>query len=406
MRVSIAGRETEPVHLTYCLNVYPGITWPEVQANIERHVLKHKQRFAPDRPFGVGLRLAGEASSEILRGDELARFREYLDAHGLYVFTMNGFPYGPFHGQTVKAEVHAPDWRDDERVAYTLRLIQTLADLLPDGMDGGISTNPFGYHPYIDTTDRAMWQLFVERMVLIAERLHRVRMADGKLIHLDIEPEPDGVLGDCGELIAFYEQWLLPLGVPLLAVRLGLDDDAARAVMLDHIRVCFDTCHVGVSYEDPATILARFAELGIKVGKIQVSSALKLDLGEAGHRQELAAELAQFDEPIYLHQVIQRNADGSLLHYPDLPEALPQIDDPQAEEWRIHFHVPIFVERFEHFGSTQEAIAQTFEVLAQTGFTNHLEIETYTWDVLPAELKQDLDESVAREYQWVLDAIR
>ncbi|MGN6032796.1 MAG: metabolite traffic protein EboE, partial [Thermomicrobiales bacterium] len=161
MRVSIAGRETEPVHLTYCLNVYPGITWPEVQANIERHVLKHKQRFAPDRPFGVGLRLAGEASSEILRGDELARFREYLDAHGLYVFTMNGFPYGPFHGQAVKAEVHAPDWRDDERVAYTLRLIQTLADLLPDGMDGGISTNPFGYHPSIDTTDRAVWQLFV-----------------------------------------------------------------------------------------------------------------------------------------------------------------------------------------------------------------------------------------------------
>lgn len=404
MRVSIAGRDS--YHLTYCLNVYPGITWPEVQANIERHVLKHKARFSPDKPFGVGLRLAGEASAEILRGDELTQFRDYLDAHGLYVFTMNGFPYGPFHGQTVKAEVHAPDWRDDERVAYTLRLIQTLADLLPDGIDGGISTNPFGYHPFIDTSDRAIWQLFVERMVLIAERLWRVRQADGKLIHIDLEPEPDGVLGDCGELIAFFEQWLLPLGVPLLAVRLGLDDDAAREVMLEHIRVCFDTCHVGVSYEDPATILARFDELGIKVGKIQISSALSLDLGKTSTRGAFAAQIAPFDEPVYLHQVIQRNTDGTLVHYPDLPEALPHIDDPDAAEWRIHFHVPIFMERFEHFGSTQETIAQTLDVLAKTGFTSHLEIETYTWDVLPAELKQPIDESIAREYQWVLDAIR
>lgn len=405
MRVSIAGRDADQCHLTYCLNVYPGITWPDVQANIDQHVLKHKQRFSPDAPFGVGLRLAGEASSEILQGDELATFREYLDAQGLYVFTMNGFPYGPFHGTTVKAEVHSPDWRDNERLDYTMRLIDALTVLLPDGMDGGISTNPFGYHPFIDTSDDAMWQLFVERMVVVAERLHQVRQDSGKLIHLDIEPEPDGVLGECSELIAFYERWLLPTGVPQLAARLDMDDEAARKVMLEHIRVCFDTCHVGVSYEDPASILARFGELGIKVGKIQVSSALKLDLGEAGSRGELAAELAPFDEPVYLHQVIQRNADGSLVHYPDLPEALPNIDEPNAEEWRIHFHVPIFMERFEHFGSTQETITQTLAALAETAFTNHLEIETYTWDVLPVELKQDLDESVAREYQWVLDAI-
>ncbi len=402
MRVSENGR----YHLTYCLNVHPGISWPDVMRNIEEHVLPLKQRFSPDRPFGVGLRLAGEASSELLLGDRLSKFHEYLDQHGLYVFTMNGFPYGPFHGQKVKAEVHAPDWREDERAAYTLRLIQILAELLPDGIDGGISTNPFGYKPFIDVADRGTWLLFTERMVLMAERLARVREADGKFIHLDIEPEPDGVLGDCAELMTFYEDWLLPLGVPLLSERLGVDPVRARAIMLDHIRVCFDTCHVGVGYESPREILDRFETMGIKVGKIQVSSALKLRLGDdAAERTSQSDALRPFDEPVYLHQVIQQNADGSMTRYPDLPDALPHIGDPKAEEWRVHFHVPIFLDRFGAFDSTQETITQTFELLNERQFTDHLEIETYTWDVLPPELKQDIQMSIGREYEWVLNVI-
>lgn len=402
MRVSENGR----YHLTYCLNVHPGISWQDVMRNIEVHVLPLKQRFSPDRPFGVGLRLAGEASSELLLGDRLSEFHEYLDQHGLYVFTMNGFPYGPFHGQTVKAEVHAPDWREDERAAYTLRLIQILAELLPDGIDGGISTNPFGYKPFIDVADRGTWLLFTERMVLMAERLARVREADGKFIHLDIEPEPDGVLGDCSELATFYEDWLLPLGVPLLSERLGADPVRAREIMLDHIRVCFDTCHVGVGYEDPREVLDRFDTLGIKVGKIQVSSALKLRLGDdAAERASQADALRPFDEPVYLHQVIQQNADGSMTRYPDLPEALPHIGDPKAEEWRVHFHVPIFLDRFGAFESTQDTIIDTFELLRERQFTGHLEIETYTWDVLPPELKQDIQTSIGREYDWVLNVL-
>jgi len=402
VRVSENGR----YHLTYCLNVHPGISWPEVMNNIEEHVLPLKQRFSPDQPFGVGLRLAGEASSELLQGDRLPAFHEYLDQHGLYVFTMNGFPYGPFHGQTVKAEVHAPDWREDERAAYTSRLIQILAELLPDGIDGGISTNPFGYKPFIDVNDRGTWLLFTERLVLMAERLARVREADGKFIHLDIEPEPDGVLSDCAALVTFYEDWLLPLGVPLLSERLGVDPVRAREIMLDHIRVCFDTCHVGVGYESPREILDRFETMGIKVGKIQVSSALKLRLGDDAAERALQADaLRPFDEPVYLHQVIQQNADGSMTRYPDLPDALPHIGDPKAEEWRVHFHVPIFLDRFGAFDSTQETITQTFELLNERQFTEHLEIETYTWDVLPPELKQDIQTSIGREYEWVLNVI-
>ncbi len=394
------------LHLTYCLNVHPGVTWPDVERNIREHVLPMKSRLSPDQPFGVGLRLAGEASAQVLVGDGLAQLRDLLSANDCYVFTMNGFPYGPFHGQAVKANVHAPDWRDDERVLYTHRLIDILAALLPDGVDGGISTNPFGYRPHIDVDSTSTWHLFTIRMVDIAEYLHNLHQRTGTFIHLDLEPEPDGVLGDCGELIRFYESWLMPVGGSLLAARLNMTEDAARSVLLEHIQVCFDTCHVGVSFEEPRVVLDRFDQLGIKVGKIQISSALRLELDPVpADRAGQADALRRFDEPVYLHQVIQKNRDRSLVRYPDLPDALPNIADPRADEWRIHFHVPIFIDSYGAFGSTQETIRETFDVLSERRFTNHLEIETYTWDVLPSDLKLDLQTSIAREYLWVIDGI-
>jgi len=386
------------------MNVHPGLTLDEVEANLRTHVLPLKQRFAPDRPFGVGLRLAGEASREALADDRVHALRSWLDNNGLYVFTMNGFPYGPFHGETVKGNVHAPDWRDEERVAYTIRLIDILAVLLPnDVADGSISTSPFTYKPWIDVDDPALWERFVTNTVRVAEHLVRVRQETDKLIHVDLEPEPDGLLGDGAELIDFFETWLLPKGTPQLAKRLGTDDATARNLLLEHIRVCFDTCHVAVGYEQPRELLDRFQALGIHVGKIQISSASRVALpDDAAQRSTIARELAAFDEPVYLHQVIQRNLDGSLTRYPVLPDALPSIDDPSAAEWRIHFHVPVFLEHYESFGSTQETIRETLDLLAERHVTNHLEIETYTWDVLPADLKQDLGTMISRELEWVL----
>ncbi len=398
MRVGDTGQ----FHLTYCTNVHAGTSWPEMVASLERYAPALKAELSPDAPFGIGLRVAGEASRELLEGDTLASFQRFLDEHGLYVYTINGFPYGPFHGTTVKEDVHAPDWRDPERTAYTHRLVDILAALLPDGMDGGISTSPLTYRSWVDADNDGVWLLFVERLVEIAAHMHEMRQATGKLVHLDIEPEPDGLLGDCAELIAFYETWLLPHGTTLLAEQLSVPEGEARSLLLDHLRVCFDTCHVAVGYESPREVLARFDELGIKVGKIQVSSALKVDL-TGGH--DIAA-LRAFDEPVYLHQVIQRNADGSHTRYPDLGPALAHGAGDTAEEWRVHFHVPVFIEHYADFSSTQDTIRETFALLKERPFTNHLEIETYTWDVLPAELKGDLHTSIEREYRWVLDAIR
>lgn len=391
------------LHLTYCTNIHAAQGWREVIANLQEYIPRLKARFAPHKAFGIGLRLSKQECEELLQGDRLQQFTRFLREQDLYVFTLNGFVYGSFHRQSVKTAVHAPDWLQEERVVYTLRLIEILAAVLPDNLDGSISTSPLSYKAWVDTHDAAMWRHITHNVVRVALALVRVKREQGKLIHLDIEPEPDGLLEDSEDIIRFYTHWLLEDGARMLAHTLCVSNDEARKHLLEHVRICFDTCHMAVAYEDPADLLDRFEQVGIQIGKLQISSALKVIFpSEEQAREAIALALTPFAESTYLHQVVQQNHDGSFQRYPDLLEALPAIQEQQIAQWRIHFHVPIFLNQFPLFQSTQETILDTFRLLAQRPFCHHLEIETYTWEVLPEYLRLDLLESIAREYEWVL----
>jgi len=392
--------------LTYCTNIHPANGWLAVLQGLREHVPALKARLGRDEPFGVGLRLSGAESRELLEGSRLEELKAFLDAEGLYVFTLNGFPHGAFHGGRVKSAVHAPDWRDDERVAYTLHLVEILARLLPAGTEGSISTSPLSYRDWVNPDDAATWELLTRNVARVADALVRLRRERGTLIHLDIEPEPDGLLENTDELIVFYTTWLLDFGADVLAESLEVSGADARRHLLEHVRVCFDACHAAVAYEDPAAALDRLAEHGIEVGKVQLSSAVKTRFdGAPGGRAALERALRPLAEPVYLHQVVQRNGDGTFHRYPDLPDALAGIDDPRAAEWRIHFHVPIFVDRYGELRSTQDDLREVLRLLRERRFTRHLEIETYTWDVLPPALKTEVVSSIAREYEWVLDVL-
>jgi sugar phosphate isomerase/epimerase len=350
----------EGLHLTYCTNIHPANGWEAVRESLRAHAPALKARLSPDAPFGIGLRLSGAESAELLEGDLLARFREWLDGEGLYVFTLNAFPHGAFHGQPVKAGVHAPDWRSEERVAYTLRMAEILAALLPDGQAGTISTNPLSYRPWLEGDD---WELCTANVVRVGEALRDTRIA------LAIEPEADGALADCADLIRWWP------------------DELDR----EHVTVCFDACHAAVAYEEPAEALDALDDAGIRVGKVQLSAALRLE-------PAMRDQLRPFADPIYLHQVAQRNPFRT---WPDLPEALSA--ERGGDEWRVHFHVPIFLERYGELESTQDHLRAVIGLAR--GVTSQLEIETYTWDVLPADLKGSPVDSIAREYEWVLGVL-
>lgn len=391
-------------HLTYCTNIHPAADWHESLCNLKQYVPALKRSLAPDKPFGLGLRISGLESKQLLEGNNLQELATFLHSNDLYVFTINGFPYGPFHKQPVKEKVHAPDWLDDERVSYTQRLATILAALLPAGTEGSISTSPLSYKRWVHLDDETVWQQFTSNMLRVVQTLIQLYEQQGKLIHLDIEPEPDGVLENSEEVVAFFRNWLLTQGVRILTDELNVSADKAREYILRHVRVCFDTCHVALVYEEPKEVLARYKEESIRVGKVQVSSALKLFLPpNMAIRNTFRQDLQAFTESTYLHQVIQRNRDGSLCHFPDLPDALNNIHDPNAAEWRIHFHVPIFMEEYGAFCSTQDTILKTVECLYNTQDCQHFEVETYTWDVLPQGLRGNLLESINRELEWVVN---
>ena len=202
-----------------------------------------------------------------------------------------------------------------------------------------------------------------------------------------------------------FSDWLLPIGKSWLAEKLAISDDEAEDVIKEHIQVCYDVCHFAIVYEKPADTFAKFEQAGIKIGKIQISAALKVMIpAEPDAKDLVKISLLPFEESTYLHQVVARGKDGGLISFPDLPEALKELNSTDAEEWRIHFHVPVFLDNYGALASTQYQISIVLnEILKNPSLTNHLEVETYTWEVLPDKIRLSLGESISRELAWVIE---
>lgn len=393
----ILSREPR-IDLTYCLNVHPGTTWAEQREAIATCSLRVKERVAPDRPFGLGLRIANAASEEFQSEALRREAAEFFAANGCYPFTINGFPYAVFHADAVKENVYLPDWRDRKRVDYTCRLAPLLAEWLPEGSTGSISSLPGSYKEWIRSESQV--ETMVAHLVETVRRLDRLRAETGREIHLGLEPEPDCYFETTEETIAFLEERVFPVGVATIRKENGVSREAAESILRRHLGVCFDTCHLAVQFEDLAESWRKFGKAGIRISKVQLSNAL-----EVPAVPEAWEKLRPFVEPVYLHQVKGRRKDGGEpASWPDLPAALAGL--PAAEgidRLRVHFHVPLFFEGGDGLGTTSGALTPEFFELLKGGGCPHLEIETYTFNVLPPELRPStLAESVAKEYQWVL----
>ncbi|MBZ9731439.1 metabolite traffic protein EboE [Salegentibacter sp. JZCK2] len=391
-------------HLSYCTNIHPGESWQDTFHNIKLYIPKIKQELSPNTAFGIGLRLSDLASRELLEGENLIVFKTWLDKNSCYVFTLNGFPFGGFHHQSVKDKVHQPDWTTIERLEYTVRLFDILQDLLPHKIDGGISTSPLSYKYWSGVQDdkKRVFEKATLNIIKIAEKLYKIHQGSDQLLHLDIEPEPDGLLENTSEVIDWYQEWLIPMGINYLKEYLDLSEEDAKTCLKSHIRLCYDVCHFAIVYEKPEEVFALLKSEKIKIGKIQLSAALKASIAEREEERELVREaLTPFVESTYLHQVVERDSRGQLSHYRDLPQALEKLNNPGAREWRTHFHVPVFLKNYGRLESTQDDILQVLNYLKKEKVTNHLEVETYTWEVLPREIQLEMTESIVRELQWV-----
>ena len=356
-------------HLTYCTNIHPGESWPEVRANLSRYVVAVKTRVAPDQPFGVGLRLSALAATELLpvAGD----LRRWLEERGLYVFTINGFPYGQFHGAPVKESVYRPDWLEPERLAYTNLLADVLVELLPDGVDGTISTAPGCFRARATADAGAR---MADQLARCAEYFSVLEQRTGKHLTLALEPEPCCTLETLAEAVAFFE---------------------LHRVNRRHIGICLDACHAAVEFEQLDTAIAELARAEITIAKVQLGAGLVVAPVDAVARDALLS----FAEGVYLHQVVARRGD-ELVRFVDLQDALA--DSRAFDEWRVHFHVPIFRQLLGALRSTQGFLADLLASHRRSPISTHLEVETYTWNVLPPEFRDEpIVDAVARELVWV-----
>jgi sugar phosphate isomerase/epimerase len=147
MRIRTA--EGRPALLTYCANVHPGESLGDVLQAVARFAGPVRRRLGAAE-MGLGLWLSRGALHE-LRAEGMARLGQALADQGLFVFTLNGFPYGDFQAPVVKRRVYHPDAGTAERRAYLAELAEALCALLPDDIGAGtISTLPLGHREEAD----------------------------------------------------------------------------------------------------------------------------------------------------------------------------------------------------------------------------------------------------------------
>jgi len=385
-------------HLTYCLNAHPAESWEECRAALAGPVAAVRDRVCPNEIFDVGLRFSNEALAALDAPHARAELVSLLAEQGFRALTVNGFPYGPFHGARVKENVYQPDWTRPERLAYTTGLIQLMAEIGPEDMPISLSTVPGAYKPLAEGREAAMAEAMLRAAAFAVQSFEDT----GRTVALAIEPEPFCFLETIAETVAFFERHLFcDEAVAGLARRTGLPTAAAAAALPRHLGLCYDVCHAAVEFEDPAGSVAALKAAGIPIHKLQLSAALRVPSVDA----EARAALAAFDEPTYLHQVVSRRGVEPMRREHDLAPALAR-DDSDGEEWRVHFHVPIFVDEIPPFRSTQGFLAEMLALHRRTPLARHLEVETYTWGVLPENLRSArIEDDIARELTWVRERL-
>ncbi len=382
--------------LTYCLNIHPTQSWAEARAALTGPLAAVRKALAPTTRFAAGLRFSAETAAELAAPAKRAELKRILDEGGLDPVTMNGFPYGPFHGERVKEQVYLPDWRSEERLAYTAALAELMAELNPEGAFISLSTVPGAFRPNGAGAEAAM----AENYLRAVAHLIQLEARTGRRVALAIEPEPFCFLETIEETVAYFRDHLFSeAAAGRLAALAGVSAAEAAAALPRHLGLCYDVCHAAVEFEDPAGSVATLRAAGVPIHKLQISSALRIPVGDDAAR----AALARFDEGVYLHQLIAREPDGALIRFSDLGEALASGGAADGAEWRVHFHVPVFLETLPAFGSTQGFLKEILALHRRDPISSHLEVETYTWDVLPENLVAgSVEEAVTRELRWVL----
>ena len=389
-------------HLTYSTLVHPGDTWPEMKNSLVTFVPEVKKRFSPDAPMGVSLRLANASVEELLaKPEERTWLKKFLEDNNLYVYTVNAFPYGPFKGEIVKERVYEPDWTTEARTKYTMHIADILAEVTSQPVEPTIQSAPLAYRPKANTPE--FLANFNENIYRVIAHLMNLEKRTGRRVKLAVEPEPYCFLETIPETVQWFNEKIYSLAAAERIAKLsGEPLSEVFGATRRYLGVVLDICHQSVAFESIADDIDQLSQAGIPIFKLQEAAALRVDQVDA----EIVTELKKYTGTIYLSQTTELR-NGVITRYLNLEDAIAAWEsDPGPREWRTHFHVPVFLQDLGPFQTTRSGIDDALRIHARTPLSTHLEIETYTWDVLPEHLKTgDITEYVVRELEYVRDEL-
>jgi len=385
-------------HLTYSTLVHPGDDWQQMWESLTTYVPKVKQRIAHNQRFGVSLRLSAK-SAETLAASRAERdkLRKFLGDNNMYLYTVNAFPYGSFKGTVVKEQVYEPDWRSEERTRYTQNVADVLADVTDPDVSPSIQSAPLGFKPRVTGSD--VVDAYTRQVIGVVAHLVELERRTGRTVKLALEPEPACFLELTTETLAYFADHLYSArAADMLATSCGMSRSQAETALRKYLGVVYDICHQAVEFEDVTQSLKALRRAGIPVMKLQAAAAVRIP--EVS--RDAIEVLRNFDDPVYLHQTVQMGG-APRKDYLDLPVAFESwMEKPVRCEWRTHFHVPVFLDDLGAFKTTRPSIEEALALHKADPFSAQVEIETYTWDVLPEHLKTgDIVDYVVKELDWV-----
>jgi len=386
-------------HLTYSTLVHPADNWEQLYNSLVTYLPKVKARIAGNKSFGVCIRLsANSAKTLAASAAERAKLKKFLDDNDMYIYTANAFVYGHFKGAAVKEQVYEPDWRSEERTQYTINVADILADVCPRGIAPSIQTAPLGFKPRVTGSD--VVASYTDHVLRVVAHLIALEDKTGCAVQLALEPEPWCFLETTDETIAYFRDHLYSgAAVEKLAKLAHVPIADANAALRRHLGIVYDICHQAVEYENIAESLQKLVDAGVPVFKLQEAAALYVPQVT----QAAVDTLKKYAKTIYLTQTMEKR-NGKINRFLNVDDAIAAFEkDPSgAREWRTHIHVPVFLDDLGQFRTTRFAIEDALKFHKQKPLSRHLEVETYTWDMLPDSLKTgDIVEYVCREIDWV-----
>lgn len=385
-------------HLTYSTLVHPADDWEQLWNSLVTYLPKVKARIAGNRSFGVCLRLSANAAHTLANNaTERDKLKKFLGDNDMYVYTANAFPYGAFKGTVVKEQVYEPDWRSEERTRYTINVADVLADICSPDIAPSIQSAPLGFKPRVTGND--VVASYTDHVLRVVAHLVELAARTGRTVQLALEPEPFCFLETTDETVDYFTHHLYSgAAVEKLARLARVPVSEANEALRAHLGIVYDICHQAVEYENISASLQKLVDAGIPVFKLQEAAALHIP----EVTQAAVDTLKRYAKTIYLTQTLEKK-NGKINRFLNVDDAIAAFEkNPGPREWRTHIHVPVFLDDLGEFRTTRFAIEDALRFHKRTPLSRQLEIETYTWDMLPENLKTgDIVEYVCREIDWV-----